>query len=106
MSVRLDKGEVPEGHVAVEGHFFPLNAMRVELVQPNGEFVVYLALMDVQPADDPVGAVLRELSNAKTVNLWYQAHATGLTLVDDTESVRDLEECLVHYEEHRKATMQ
>lgn len=106
MTVKLDDGgDAPEGCVSVEAHFFPLGALRLELIQPNGEFVVYLALLDM-PLDNAEAEFLMEASNAKSVNLWYQAHATGLTLVNDIESVTDLEECLAHYEVSRKASLQ
>lgn len=108
VSLYHDGDEEEEGLIAVQGHFEPMNCVRVNLCDMNTEKILtsFIVMRGIGDPELPQNKAVMELSNATSVNLWYSIGDAGFDLVRDVDMVIDLEQCLAHYEEHRKATLQ
>lgn len=85
--------------ITVEASYTDIRTVRVDLVaDKEGQHTAFLALIDVGEPNDE-GKEMMELTNAKTVNLWFRIEEQGerLSLVKDGDLATELELMLQLY---------
>lgn len=109
MTVRkyVEGDEVEEGCIAVQASYQVLDAIRLVFIDDEDWHVSYVVHKGVRPVDDPDprSKELMKASGATSVNLWYKIHESGMDLVSDLDTVRDLEAALMHCEEEKRRSL-
>jgi hypothetical protein len=105
MTVKVwDGEELDEEHCIVEAHFTELEAIKLDMIKRDDNTVEanYVVFKNVGDPGKEHNQLIMQLTGAKTVNLWYRMGSHGATLVDDIDSVIELEQALLVYEQQRK----